>query len=281
MNKNTFQIFSEAYKEEYSPLFFIRIIWKINSDRTYVRISDNTKCFSDIPEYISVRTLSGRGQLTVDGKTFILDDNSLLFLNKNKLLSYFCAGESWNFIWSEFRTTQSLPLYRLFHLDYSKEEELSVNRCFDLMQFQNNIQLASALFLRQLLDWLKQIDINGNIKNVYHHQLIEQALKYIPVNIYKRITVKELAELCHVSERYFRKLFIEYTNTPPSEYILNQKIQLCKELLKSSASSINEIAELTGFCDSYHFGRIFKKRVGMSPGKYRKGTNYLSKESST
>ena len=34
--------------------------------------------------------------------------------------------------------------------------------------------------------------------------------------------------------------------------------------------SLSEIAELTGFSDEYYFNRFFKKRVGITPAKYRK-----------
>ena len=41
-------------------------------------------------------------------------------------------------------------------------------------------------------------------------------------------------------------------------------------LLSDPQKTIDEIAAICGYKDAYYFGRIFKKKTGVSPGKYRK-----------
>ena len=42
-------------------------------------------------------------------------------------------------------------------------------------------------------------------------------------------------------------------------------------LVPRHAERGNDIAEMLGYCDSFHFSKIFKSRVGVSPLQYKKG----------
>lgn len=57
-----------------------------------------------------------------------------------------------------------------------------------------------------------------------------------------------------------------------SEYIYKLRILAAIEYLKDDETvTIEEISYNLGFCDVYHFGKVFKKNMGISPGQYRKG----------
>ena len=43
------------------------------------------------------------------------------------------------------------------------------------------------------------------------------------------------------------------------------------ELLKESQRTVTEISEILGFSAVYYFSRLFKQRVGKTPGQFRKG----------
>ena len=60
------------------------------------------------------------------------------------------------------------------------------------------------------------------------------------------------------------------------DFILTERIHLAKKLLTSSDNSLTEISEKVGFNDYSYFIRIFKKRTGLSPLKYRKTSERLS-----
>lgn len=55
------------------------------------------------------------------------------------------------------------------------------------------------------------------------------------------------------------------------QYILNLRIQSAKTILSSvSTTSINDVAEISGFNSASYFSQIFKKYTGLSPLEYRK-----------
>ncbi len=57
----------------------------------------------------------------------------------------------------------------------------------------------------------------------------------------------------------------------PHRSLLNRRVELAKDLLRSRASSLSEIALRCGFADQSHFTRVFTRRAGVSPGAWRRG----------
>ena len=82
------------------------------------------------------------------------------------------------------------------------------------------------------------------------------------------LTVAELSELCHISEVYFRKIFMNRFGVSPKEYIIQKRIEYAKQLLATGQFSVKETAELCGYSEPCQFSREFAKRVGRSPKNY-------------
>ena len=68
-------------------------------------------------------------------------------------------------------------------------------------------------------------------------------------------------------------LFIKYENISPKNYLSNLKLRKAKAMLTNTTLSISEIAISNGFSDVLYFSRYFSKKVGVSPGVYRKSVN--------
>ncbi|MBO5008415.1 MAG: helix-turn-helix transcriptional regulator [Clostridia bacterium] len=87
----------------------------------------------------------------------------------------------------------------------------------------------------------------------------------------EEIRISYLAEMCNMSETYFRKLFLESFNISPIKYINSLKIAHAKELLQSNMyNSIGIISQLSGFTDENYFRKVFKQITSLSPGEFRK-----------
>ena len=90
-------------------------------------------------------------------------------------------------------------------------------------------------------------------------------------------TLAEIAEICGVSEGYFRKLFREYSGENPIDFRQKHRVEKAKQLLLLDTHSIGEIAEELHFSDIYHFSKTFKKVTGLSPLGYIKQSNEINK----
>ena len=60
------------------------------------------------------------------------------------------------------------------------------------------------------------------------------------------------------------------TDTSFSDLANNEKLEMAKELLLTSDMTVVQIAETLNYSNVQNFIRFFSKKVGMTPGKYRK-----------
>lgn len=84
------------------------------------------------------------------------------------------------------------------------------------------------------------------------------------------ISIRKLADMCSVSDTYFRKLFIEFYGTTPIKYINNLKVIYAKELLQSGYYTVEEVSEQCGFNNINYFSTFIKKETGASPSALMK-----------
>jgi len=100
--------------------------------------------------------------------------------------------------------------------------------------------------------------------------VIAPALDYIEKNYMNQFTVEQLADLCHLSETHFRRVFLQTMGTSPLEFINNTRINKACALLKTTQESILYISEQVGFHTISSFNRCFSKSMGASPREWRK-----------
>lgn len=82
--------------------------------------------------------------------------------------------------------------------------------------------------------------------------------------------VSEYANVCSMSPGRFSTVFEKAVGKPPKKYIQDLKIDKACELLRHTAMTVTAAARSSGFSDSLYFSRVFRKRFGVSPDKYRK-----------
>lgn len=101
--------------------------------------------------------------------------------------------------------------------------------------------------------------------------MIDSALEYIHRHYTDvDISIGYLAQMCGISEDYFRKIFKLTHGVSPIKYINTLKVTYAKELLSSGMYSVTEAAELSGFADASYFSREFKTHTGVCPSQYVK-----------
>lgn len=82
-------------------------------------------------------------------------------------------------------------------------------------------------------------------------------------------SVKYFAELLHLSPNYLSDLLRKETGKNGTEHIQYHVIELAKDKLLSSSSSVSEIAYELGFDYPQYFSKMFKKVSGKTPAEYR------------
>ncbi|TLS54296.1 AraC family transcriptional regulator [Paenibacillus antri] len=100
-------------------------------------------------------------------------------------------------------------------------------------------------------------------------QLAQTIKAYIEENYTNDLHLEHIADKMEVSVKYVSRVFKEHYNMNLTDYISELRIQLAKELLKSSGMAIQDISERVGFYNRTTFLRTFKKLEGTSPNEYR------------
>lgn len=98
--------------------------------------------------------------------------------------------------------------------------------------------------------------------------LVSSIVQYIGLNMYTKISVKEIAQYFSMSEAKLRLSFKREMEINIHTYILRKKISEAKVMLKDN-NLISDVALLLGFCDSSHFSKVFKNLTGTTPKQYQ------------
>ncbi|WP_395341082.1 helix-turn-helix domain-containing protein [Ningiella sp. W23] len=119
----------------------------------------------------------------------------------------------------------------------------------------------------------------GNYGITRHFQKSSQALsvfesvrapvEYIRKNYHKAITLKELAELTHLSVSALERRFKKHLSKTPSRLINEVRLENARRLIMETTLPISDIAYQTGFSDHSYFTKQFKQFFGMHPSKMR------------
>lgn len=95
-------------------------------------------------------------------------------------------------------------------------------------------------------------------------------IKYIQSHLAEELTLGVLSDVAGLHPTYFSNLFTRYMGISPVKYIHKMRIEKAQLMLLTSGDNLEAIARQAGFDDVFYFLRIFKREVGIPPGKYRR-----------
>ncbi len=73
-----------------------------------------------------------------------------------------------------------------------------------------------------------------------------------------------------LSERTFKRRFKQATGYAPIDYIQSLRIEEAKQMLETSVAPTDAVARVVGYDDPTFFRRLFKRRTGVTPARYRR-----------
>lgn len=139
--------------------------------------------------------------------------------------------------------------------------------------WKTNQSFARNAAMRALYDAIYQMQKKSARAYVPHERflLLAPALDALKSDFTQNdLTVARLAQLCGISEVYFRRLFLNLHGISPKEYMIQRRMEYAKTLLESASFSVSEIAVMCGYAEPCHFSREFLHRFGLSPSQYIK-----------
>jgi AraC family transcriptional regulator len=129
--------------------------------------------------------------------------------------------------------------------------------------------LANAFAINLLQDYSTTSFNVVPFQRRLYDRTLQRITHYIDESLDQNIRLADLAQLAKMSQSHFSRLFKQSTGLSPHQYLLQQRVERAKQLLKKTNKSLLEIALICGFDSHSHFTRQFKKLTGITPRSFR------------
>jgi AraC-like DNA-binding protein len=178
-----------------------------------------------------------------------------------------------NHFFLEFTTPFSrhrfLPKVHSFAID---EPALETIHTIATLQTENMddaaVRRSSCLMTHLASSILSQIP-DEDIEHPPRDARIRDVMDFLENSTDQTYSNEELAQRLHLSTNAFIRLFRGQTGVSPQQWHCRRRIEVACSLLHRSSLSIEQIAQQTGFCDRYHFSKVFKQYRQVAPGVFR------------
>lgn len=151
----------------------------------------------------------------------------------------------------------------------------------ELVSKKNSTVIGDSLYLDSLANILgihllrnyaklpgKTTTINKYTQGLSSSKL-QRAIAYIQDNLEQDISLEAIATHLNMSQYHFSRWFKQSMGIPPYQYVIQQRLELAKILLKHPNTTIAEIALECGFNSQSHLIHHFKKQMGITPKQYQ------------
>lgn len=224
-------------------------------------------------------TFSGTGMLKYEGKLYKATPGTAMILHYPHDHRYWWPTDSepWEFLWINLTGNDSWHIWKLLEDRGGPIVALNENGpavtaaadiyCSAIADVISSPFIASSLAHSLSMALCSEILLE-NPDN--YPQSINNALDYCKNNFNAPINMDALAEVAGYSRSHFSRLFTKYLGVSPEEYLISLRIEKSANLLCEGENSVKEVSLRCGFKDPNYFCKVFRKKMGYSPGTLRK-----------
>jgi len=249
----------------------------------YDRRNDNYKEHSHTNFEILI-ILKGKRNVRINGKEFLAKDGDIVVFLPGEVHEEKTLTETISYLgvrfWDYDLKQLSLDFPDLppsFHI-------FNVSGQVDLMEVVNKIihenksglpgaeTLKGAYFV-EFVVFLRRAFLSAmqgaQEKNALGRERIASAVELMKKTLDKPLNLNELAKSSFLSASYFSEVFKAKTGKSPKQFLIKEKIEKAKELLKKTDKSIKQIAEELGYESESYFHKQFKAKTRLTPMDFK------------
>ena len=138
-------------------------------------------------------------------------------------------------------------------------------RYLDLLYKEQNLDDLCILMQEVLEGFMSATFSEQDKGNPY----IRKALRYMSDNYSEHLGLSQVAEYVQLSPSYFSSLFHQTVGVSFREQLCRIRVEESKRLLLNKQYTLADIAISMGFPDQSYYCKVFKRIVGITPGKFR------------
>jgi AraC-like DNA-binding protein len=233
-----------------------------------------------LPEFQILYITEGEGVFTTGDTTYTVTPGSMLLLLPGIKHRYKPVYEiGWHEYWVGFNGAYFQRLLQQNIL--SKENvffEIGLHdyiltifdRIFDEVTAQRPLfQFKACVEVFSLISEMLTHERRQKQPNNYQ-KIVDKAKCIMESNIYNVINLPHIADEIGISTSRLNEIFKTYTSMTPYQYFIHIKILKAESLLEQEDASIKEISFRLGFEDQQYFSRLFRKKTGITPSRWKK-----------
>ncbi|SDC37494.1 AraC family transcriptional regulator [Niabella drilacis] len=229
-------------------------------------------------QYILIHCVKGKGWYSIANKRYEVKSNEF-FIIPPGTAHYYGAHEKdpWSIYWLHFCGADAGFYYQLLTKIQGKapvSAAVSTSRhliFYDILQHlelpdnaDNLIYGCSCVhaYLSSFLNTQIKLSVNEN-------DVIQQCITFMKQNLDKPLRLDEISAAVGLSSSHLSSLFKKQVKSSPIHLFTSLKIQKACQMLMDRSHNIKTISYSLGYEDQYHFSRVFKKIMGISPKHFK------------
>ena len=223
-------------------------------------------------------TISGKGRIDLKTGSHDLLPGSLMVVSVPGSHAYYLPkdSDSWEFVFLVMIGREAMRITRMIERNLgnlldTKNTDKTLSLFYEMLDnlFSGKIDdpFSNSCYTYQLCMTL--LGETGDFDDKTRKQPFKELIQFLKENLYRDISVEEMAEVMNLSRSHFTRIFSKEMGLSPRMYLEDLRLKTAMGLLFNEQISVKETAVLCGIYDVNYFCRLFKKRYGISPGKYK------------
>lgn len=112
-------------------------------------------------------------------------------------------------------------------------------------------------------------NISNEQNNITLQIRMQKMLQFIHEHYAQALSLHDIAHAANISKSEASRCFQQYLHDSPVHYLLSYRLAKAKLALQNQTMAISEIASSCGFSSTSYFGKLFRKKTGVTPMQYR------------
>lgn len=228
-------------------------------------------------EYLMHYIADGEGIFRVRGEEYKLKRGNAFVISGDR--GYYEASEKnpWSYMWVNFSGEIAKNFFKVIGVSrsdpiYLTNEPDAVLHSFE--EFLNSGGKNRFFILGKFFELIGTMTETNANKPEFDMQTtaseyINACKSFIKANYYRKITMDELSDCVGLEYSYLFRLFKAELGISPGNYVINYKLSKAASFLQSTQMNVSEASLAVGYTDRVAFTRLFTKKYGVSPQKYK------------
>ncbi len=232
-----------------------------------LHLNPNTSTTYPTSKSALIFPIAGRGMFQFDQHRFVVGRGHMLHGCPRKLLTITPLGGT-PFSYIIFYYDSSMELLFSQSLKFSEELLSMLTR---ILPLTHSVSLKDQFLLKQYHDEFFSL-LFRDVQEDYRYgeqAILNDLLAFIHAHYNAPVTLSSLAALVNEKPARISYLFHKYLNIRPIDYLIDYRMKLAIEQIKTTDCTITEAARQVGYNDVCYFSRIFKRRLGFSPSRLK------------